>query len=89
MSHIPSLVPITDLRHDAAAIVSALGKEPVFITQRGRAVAVLVSLDAYEQRERDNELLKVLARGDREIGEGAGSSLDDVLAEADALLAAE
>lgn len=39
--------------------------------------------------ERVNELLKALARGDRELGEGSGASLDDVLAEADALLADE
>ena len=89
MASIPSLVPITDLRHDAAAIVSKLGREPVFITQRGRAAAVLVSLEAYEQGERDRALLRALARGDREAQEGRGAALDDVLRDADALLGAE
>ena len=38
--------------------------EPVVITQRGRASAVLVSADAYERTQYENGLLRVLARGD-------------------------
>ena len=63
--------------------------EPLVITQRGRAAAVLLSLDAYERSEHERELLWLLARGEQEISEGRGYSLDDVLKEADSLLAGE
>jgi hypothetical protein len=36
--------------------------------------------------EHDNELLRVIARGEREIAAGQGYDLEAVLAEADALL---
>ncbi len=45
MSAMPNIVPISELRQDASAIVkraSASG-DPVFITQHGRASAVLVA----------------------------------------------
>jgi len=89
MAQIPTLVPITDLRHDAAAVVAGLGDEPVVVTQRGRAAAVLVSVESYERSERERALLKALARGEQEVRQGQGHDLADVLAEIDALLADE
>ena len=91
MSKIPELVPVSDLRQDVAAVLERLqsSREPMVITQRGRAAAVLIGIDAYESREREYELLRLLARGEKEIGDGAGSDLDSVLAEADALLASD
>ena len=61
----------------------------MIITQRGRATAVLIGVDAYEKSEHEKELLHLLARGDREIETGEGYDLDTVLAEADAFLAKE
>jgi len=89
MARIPTLVPITDLRQDAAAVMKRLreSKQPVLITQRGRAVAVLQSMDVFERAEAEHELLRLLAQGEREIAAGHGHDLTDVLAEADALLA--
>jgi PHD/YefM family antitoxin component YafN of YafNO toxin-antitoxin module len=55
-------------------------------TQRGRATAVLMSLDAYERSEAQRELLLLLARSQKDIAAGLGHSLDEVLAEADSLL---
>ncbi|HMF36160.1 MAG TPA: type II toxin-antitoxin system prevent-host-death family antitoxin [Isosphaeraceae bacterium] len=69
-----------------AHALARLAKEPLFITQRGRATAVLMSLDAYERSEADRELLLLLARGEKEIAAGVGHSLEQVLAEAEALL---
>jgi prevent-host-death family protein len=88
MVRIPSIVPITDLRQDATAIVNraSAGEEPVVITQRGRAAAVLLSIETYERSQRDLELLRLLARGEKEIEAGKGHDLDAVLAEADVLL---
>jgi prevent-host-death family protein len=59
MSKIPNIVPITDLRQDAASVLRRVRdtREPVFITQRGRAAAVLLSTETYERAEHDRELL--------------------------------
>jgi prevent-host-death family protein len=86
---VPPIIPITDLRQDAAMVLRQVrdSKEPVVITQRGRAAAVMMSPEAYERAEHDRELLRLLARGEKEIAARKGHSLDAVLAEADALLA--
>jgi prevent-host-death family protein len=88
MAKIPNIVPITDLRQDATTIVKRVvaSGEPVVITQRGRAAAVMVSMEAYEDSEHERELLRLLARGEKEIEAGKGYDLEAVLAEADSLL---
>ena len=88
MVKLPDIVPITDLRQDAAAVLKQVRKRktPLIITQRGRAAAVMLSIEAYERAEYERGLLCALARGEREIVAGKGHSLNQVLAEADALL---
>jgi len=89
MGKLSNIIPVSDLRQDAAKILKQLRnhKEPLIITQRGRAAAVIVCVEAYEKSEHEKELLHLLARGDREIETGEGYDLDTVFAEADALLA--
>lgn len=89
MSAFPNIIPISDLRQDAAGVIrrAAASDEPVFITQRGRASAVLVSSMAYQRTQHELEILRVLARGEAEIAAGVGHELDDVMAEARQLLA--
>ena len=91
MTRIPDIVPVTDLRQDAAAVLKRLrgSREPLVITQRGRAAAILLSPETYERSRQETELLRLLARGEREITEGVGHTLESVLQEADALLEAE
>ena len=91
MAKVPKIVPISDLRQDAAAVLKRVRttRAPVVITQRGRASAVLLSVDAYEESEEQRRILKALARGDREIRAGKGSTLDAVLREADEILDSE
>ena len=88
MVKIPNIVPITDLRQDATAIVKRVAKlrEPLIITQRGRAAAVLVSIEEYEHSQHELELVRLLAQGEKEIEAGKGYDLDVVLSEADKLL---
>jgi prevent-host-death family protein len=88
MEKLPNIVPVTDLRQDAAKVLKRVreSKDPVIITQRGRAAAVMLSVDAYERSLYDRELLRLLARGEKEIEAGKGHDLDSILAEADALL---
>jgi len=40
----------------------------------------------YEQAQHENEILRLLARGEKEIEAGAGYELEDVLKEADRIL---
>ena len=91
MSKLSNIIPISDLRQDAAKLLKKLrdSKEPLIITQRGRATAVIIGVDAYEKFEHERELLHLLAKGDREIETGIGYDLDTILAEADAILAKE
>ena len=88
MGKLLDIIPVSDLRQDTAKIMKHLqdSKEPLIITQRGRAAAVMISVEAYKQSEHDKELLRLLAKGDREIEIGEGYNLNDVLAEADTLL---
>jgi prevent-host-death family protein len=90
MARVPTIIPVSALRHFAAAVLKKVraSSEPVFITQRGRLTAVLMSVDAFEQSENQRELLIRLARGEKEIASGIGHSLGSVLAEADDRLAA-
>jgi len=90
MSRTPKIIPISDLRQNASDVVKGVSssREPVFITQRGRAAAVLVSMEAYEESQRELEVLRLLARGEKEIDAGIGHELGEVLREADRFLEA-
>ena len=89
MARTPHIIPISDLRQDASGILKrmAASRDPLFITQRGRATAVLVSMQEYEHTQHELEILRLLACGEKEIEAGTGFDLKTVLAEADALLA--
>lgn len=91
MGKLVNIIPVSDLRQDAAKVLRRIrdSGEPLIVTQRGRAAAIMLSVEAYERSERDKELLRLLANGEREIEAGAGHDLDSILAEADALLAEE
>lgn len=88
MGKVPALVPISDLRDDAASVLDRVKKsrEPLVITQRGRAAAVMVSVEEYERGEQERELLRLLVQGEKEIAAGRGHDLDEVLADADRIL---
>ena len=88
MSKIPDLVPVTDLREAAADILKRIqgSDDPIIITQRGRAAAVLLSLEAYEKAQHEREMLRLLAQGETELRARKGHELEEVLEQADALL---
>ena len=89
MSKVPDMMPVTDLRQDTATALKRVraSKQPLVITQRGRAAAVMLSVEAYERGEHERQVLRLLARGEREIAVAKGYDLGEVLAEADRLLA--
>jgi prevent-host-death family protein len=90
MPNAPKIIPISDLRQNASDVVKGVSssREPVFITQRGRAAAVMVSKEVYKNAQHEMDILHLLARGEKEIEAGTGYELDDVLREADLYLGA-
>ena len=88
MAKNPKTIALSDLKQDTSATLKRVrkSKRPLIVTERGRAAAVILSLDVYEKGAQEREILRLLARGEREIAIGKGYDLDDVLAEADALL---
>jgi len=88
MPSAPKIIPISDLRQNASDVVKNVlsSREPVFITQRGRAAAVMVSMEVYKNTQHEIDILHLLARGEKEIAAGTGYELDDVLKEADLYL---
>ena len=91
MSKLPQVVPVTDLRQDATAILKRVkaSSKPTLITQRGRVAAVMLSIEAYEHSQNELEILRLLAKGEKDIASGKGHDLDEVLREADAILSQE
>ncbi|HTN73243.1 MAG TPA: type II toxin-antitoxin system Phd/YefM family antitoxin [Methylomirabilota bacterium] len=89
MAKNPKTIALSDLKQDTSATLKRVrkSKRPLIVTERGRAAAVILSLDVYEKSAQEREILRLLARGEREIAISKGYDLDDVLAEADALLA--
>jgi prevent-host-death family protein len=85
---IPDIIPVTDLRQDAASVLKKLqgSPDPLVVTQHGRAIAVIQSVDAYEKSEHERELLRLLAVGEKEIAAGEGHTLASVLKDADEIL---
>lgn len=90
MPNAPKIIPISDLRQNASDVVKNVQSsgEPVFITQRGRAAAVMISMEVYEKNQHELDILHLLARGEKEIAAGTGYELGDVLKEADLYLEA-
>lgn len=90
MPSAPKIIPISDLRQNASEVVKGVSttRQPVFIAQRGRAAAVMVSMEAYEEAQRELDILRLLAKGEKEIEAGVGYDLDEVLKEADHYLEA-
>jgi PHD/YefM family antitoxin component YafN of YafNO toxin-antitoxin module len=57
-------------------------KPPLLITQRGRATAVLMSLEAYERSQAERHTLLLLSLGEKEIAGGVGRAFHRVITEA-------
>lgn len=85
----PKIIPVSDLRQNTSGVLRDLASgDPVFITQRGRAAAVMVSMKAYERSQHELDILRLLALGEKEIEAGKGHTFDEVLKDADSFLRA-
>ncbi len=58
MTKTPNIIPITDLRQDASAVLKRVNasRQPLIITQRGRAAAVIVGMEAYKNVQTEDEI---------------------------------
>lgn len=80
------IIPITDLQRQAGQIIKSLSEkeEPVVITQRGRASAVIISTERYSEIEEDLkrldelELIEMVEKSRQQIAEGKTLSQDEV-----------
>ncbi|MBM3173217.1 MAG: type II toxin-antitoxin system Phd/YefM family antitoxin [Chloroflexi bacterium] len=87
MMKTPKIIPVSDLRQKISDVLKDVSSgDAVFITQRGRAAAVMVSMKTYERSQHELDILRLLARGEKEIEAGTGYEFDDVLKEADRFL---
>lgn len=81
-----TIIPVTDLQRQAAQILSDVNEssEPIIITQRGRAAAVILSAKRYAEIEEDlsafddAELDRLIAEGERDIADGNTLTHDEV-----------
>jgi prevent-host-death family protein len=89
ISKLPTVIPVSDLEEDATSVLERLRHSgaPAVITQMGREAAVLIDIESFRRAESEREILAALVRGEHEIAEGMGYDLDELLAEADRLLA--
>lgn len=82
------IIPITDLQRQASQIVSQMteANEPVVITQRGRAAAVLLPAERYAEIEEDLarldelDLRELINRAEEEIAQDRTTSHQKVKA---------
>jgi prevent-host-death family protein len=80
------IIPVTDLQRQAASILKEVNRtaEPVIITQRGRASAVLISAKRYAEIEEhlalldDLELVRLIQEGEEAIARGETISHEEV-----------
>ena len=77
---LPRLVPVTDLKRQAAKVLDALrhDRSPMVITEHGRAAAVLLDIATYEALSRRAEILKGIEDGERDFADGRTASWDEV-----------
>lgn len=73
--------PISYLKAHAAEIVRKMNehREPLIITQNGEAKVVIQDIETYEQTRETMALLKILALGTRQIGEGKIQPAEDAI----------
>ena len=73
--------PISYLKANAAQILEQLAetREPMIITQRGEAKAIIQDMASYEETQETLALLKIVALGDRQVEGGKVKSAREVV----------
>lgn len=76
------VVPLTDLKVNPGRVVQQVDRtrRPVLLTSRGRGVAVVQALEAYEAESEELAFLRGVVRGLMDLEEGRELDLADVKA---------
>lgn len=74
------IVPLSDMKVNPGRVVTQVDKthRPVLLTNRGRGVAIVQSLQDYETEAEERALLRGLVQGLMDLEEGREMSLGDV-----------
>ncbi len=74
MNNLTSIEPVTEFKTRSAQLIkqAQTTRQPIVITQNGKATAVLQDVESYEKQRQALLLLKFLAQGDQELGKGKG-----------------
>ena len=69
-----AIEPVTVLKTKSAELILRAREsgQPIFITQNGKATAVLQDVASYERTRKALLLLKFVAKGDQELRDGRG-----------------
>lgn len=69
-----AIEPVTILKTKSAQLIRQARntRQPIIITQNGKASAVLQDIESYEEQRKALHLLRLLARGDLELSRGEG-----------------
>jgi prevent-host-death family protein len=88
MGALPNIIPVSDLRQNAANILKQAieSDEPVFITQRGRTAGVIQNPKSYAKTEHNKLLLEMLLKGEQDIAKGKLVEMDAVFKKAGNIL---
>ncbi len=67
-----NLQPVTEVKRRATELIKELQetKQPMLITQHGRAAAVMMDIESYELMQRRMEIMEAIAQGERAWAEG-------------------
>jgi prevent-host-death family protein len=67
-----NIVPITELKRDAAGLVERATDEqsPIVITQNGRATAVLQDIHTFERDREERAMMEICLQGSMDIAAG-------------------
>ena len=81
MRYSTQIKPISYLKANAAEVLQelAVSREPLVITQNGKAKAVIQDVTSYEETQETLALLKILALGNQQIAENKIRPLADAM----------
>ncbi len=81
MNYAKRIEPVTALKTKSAELIRKAQEtgQPIIITQNGKPTAVLQDVESFQRQREALTLLKILARGDHELGEGGVLSHDEVM----------
>jgi len=73
------IIPLSTLKVNPGKIVNQVNQthRPILLTSRGRGVAVVQSLDDFEDQEEEREFMKAVTKGLLDVKEGKSISLKD------------